>query len=91
MADLDATGRARVLAQLMRDLPAALRPWPAVTKTDLAAAVAATDDWIDDNAATYNSALPQPARGALSSAQKTFLFCYVALRRAGLLKTEEGD
>lgn len=89
MADLDATGRARVLAQMMRDLPAALRPWSGVTKTDLAAAVAATDDWIDDNAASFNSALPQPARGALSSSQKTFLFCYVALRRAGLLRAEE--
>lgn len=89
MADLDATNRARVLAQMMRELPVALRPWPAVTKTDLAAAVAATDDWIDDNASVYNSALPQPARGALSSTQKTFLFCYVALRRAGLLHAEE--
>jgi hypothetical protein len=89
MADLDATGRARVLAQMMRDLPVALRPWPAVTKADLAAAVTATDDWIDDNAAAYNSALPQPARGALTANQKTFLFCYVALRRAGLLHAEE--
>ena len=89
MADLDATGRARVLAQMMRDLPSALRPWPGVTKADLAAAVAATDDWIDDNATAYNSALPQPARGALSATQKTFLFCYVALRRAGLLHAEE--
>lgn len=89
MADLDATGRARVLAQAMRDLPMSLRPWPAVSKTDLAAAIAATDDWIDDNAAGFNSALPQPARGALSSAQKTFLFCYVAMRRAGLLRAEE--
>lgn len=89
MADLDATNRARVLAQCMRDLPVSLRPWPAITKADLAAVIAATDDWIDDNAATYNSTLPLPGRTALSSAQKTYLFCYVALRRAGLLKAEE--
>lgn len=89
MAALDSTGRARVLAQLMRALPAALRPWPAVTKPDLAAAVAATDDWIDTNQASYNLALPLTARSALNTPQKTFLFCYVALRRAGLLRAEE--
>lgn len=89
MAALDATNRARVLAQAMRTLPVALRPWPAVSKPDLAAALAATDDWIDANQAAFNAALPQPARGALSTAQKTFLFCYVAMRRAGLLRAEE--
>lgn len=73
----------------MRDLPAALRPWPAVTKADLAAAIAATDQWIDDNQAAFNTALPTTARTTLSTAQKTFLFCYVALRRAGLLHSEE--
>lgn len=86
---LDATGRLRTLAQMMRDLPGALRPWPAVTKADLAAAIAATDDWIDANQTSFNTALPQPARGALSTAQKTFIFCMVAMRRAGLLKAEE--
>jgi hypothetical protein len=89
MAVLDATARARVLAQAMRGLPAALQPWPAVTKADLAAAVAATDDWIESNQTSFNTAIPQPARGALSTAQKTFLFCYVAMRRAGLLRAEE--
>lgn len=89
MAVLDGVARARVLAQAMRSLPEALRPWPAVTKTDLAAAIAATDDWIEANQASFNTALPQPARGALTTAQKTFLFCYVAMRRAGLLRAEE--
>lgn len=89
MAALDATNRARVLAQAMRDLPLALRPWPAVTKVDLAAAIAATDTWIDDNTASFNTALPTAAKNNLSTAQKTYLFCYVALRRAGILKAEE--
>jgi hypothetical protein len=89
VAVLDAVARARVLAQAMRALPEALRPWPAVTKPDLAAAIAATDDWIENNQAAFNTALPQPARGALTTAQKTFLFCYVATRRAGLLRAEE--
>lgn len=86
---LDATARARVLAQAMRDLPTALQPWPALTKPEIAAAIAATDDWIDANQASFNSAIPQPARAALTSAQKTFLFCFVAMRRAGLLRAEE--
>lgn len=86
---LDVTARARVLAQAMRSLPAALQPWPALTKPEIAAAIAATDDWIDANQASFNAALPQPARSALSSAQKTFLFCFVAMRRAGLLRAEE--
>jgi hypothetical protein len=52
------------------------------------ALVDATDQWIDDNAAAYNLAIPQPARGALTQQQKTLLFCHVALRRAGLLRAE---
>jgi hypothetical protein len=59
-----------------------------LTKADLRAAVDATDQWIDDNAAAYNTALSQPARGALTADQKTLLFCFVALRRAGLLRAE---
>ena len=59
------------------------------TKADLAAAVDATDTWIDNNAAALNTALPQPFRGQASLTQKTLLFCYVAMRRAGRLKVEE--
>lgn len=86
---LDTAGRGRVLAQAMRALPAPLRPWPAITKADLAAAVAATDDWVDAQQSSFNQALPQPARSQLSLGQKTFLLCYVAMRRAGLLRAEE--
>lgn len=34
----------------------------AVVKADLRAAVNAADDWANTNAASYNSALPLPAR-----------------------------
>lgn len=83
---LDATNRLRVWAQAMRDWPG---PMPAITKPDLKAAVDATDQWIDDNQASFNTALPQPFRGAATLAQKTFLFCYVAMRRAGRLRAQE--
>jgi hypothetical protein len=86
MAALSAEDRRRVWAHIMRN-------WDSgsisVTKADLRAAVDATDQWIEDNQAAYNLALPQPFRGAATTAQKTLLFCYVAMRRKGLLRTEE--
>lgn len=83
---LDATGRARTLAQFMRDTTLSLA---GVTKPDIKAAVDATDDWIDANQASFNTALPQPFRGTASLSVKTLLFCYVAMRRAGRLRAEE--
>lgn len=82
---MDETNRARTWAQWMRDNTEAC----GFTKAELRAALDATDDWIDDNAASFNSALPQPFRGAATSAQKTLLFCYVAMRRQGILPVEE--
>lgn len=86
MAVLDATNRLRAAAQWMRDNTENVT---GVTKADLKAAVNATDQWIEDNSASYNSALPAAARTGLTATQKTFLFCYVALRRAGRLHAEE--
>jgi hypothetical protein len=83
---LDAVNRFRVLAQVMRNWPGSLG---GVTKTQLRDAVDATDDWIEANQTSFNAALPQPFRGSANLAQKTFLLCYVAMRRAGLLRTPE--
>ena len=85
MTVLDSTNRARTAAQWMR----ANADAAGFTKTDLRAAVDATDTWIDGNAAAFNAALPAAFRTAASQQQKTLLFCYVALRRAGLLHAEE--
>lgn len=59
------------------------------TKADLRAAINATDDWIDTNATAYNLALPVAFRTSASLAQKTLVFCWVAMRRAGILRVEE--
>lgn len=83
---LDETGRFRTFAQLMRNWPGTLA---GVTKTQLRDAVNATDDWIDANQTSFNNALPVPFRTSANLTQKTFLFCYVAMRRAGLLRAEE--
>jgi len=55
----------------------------AMTKAHLRDAVNAIDDFLETNAAAVNTAIPQPARGALSTTQKARLIAYVALRRWG--------
>lgn len=49
------------------------------------AAVDATDTWIDTNQASFNTALPEPFKTTADLSQKTLLFCYVAMKRAGIL------
>ena len=83
---MDATNRQRTFAQAMRNWPGT---FAGITKPDLKAAVDALDDWIEANSTSFNSALPQPFRANATPAQKTFLLCYVAQRRAGLLRAEE--
>lgn len=85
MANLSEPDRAEVTAKIQR-LPAWAAIPCSITKADLKAAVDATDAWIDSNAAAFNLALPLPARTNLSQGQKTLLFCYVALKRAGILQ-----
>ena len=53
----------------------------ALTKADLRAAVNALDDYMNDNAAAINSTIPQPARSALTTAQKARLLARVVLKR----------
>ena len=86
MAVLDATNRFRVWAHAMRNWTGSLT---GVTKADLRAAVDATDDWIETNQAAFNTALPVAFRTNAILAQKTLVFCYVAMRRAGVLRTQE--
>lgn len=80
MAVLPDGDRAQLHAEVMRE-------WSAehvsigITKTELRAAVDAIDGWVDANAASFNTAIPQPARGALTTRQKARLLVYVVLRR----------
>jgi hypothetical protein len=52
-----------------------------VTKAELRAALDATDQWVSDNAASFNAALPLPARTALTTAQKSMLLTWVLKTR----------
>jgi hypothetical protein len=68
--------RASVWAESMRQGEAL-----ALTKADLRAAVNAIDGWADANAGAFNTAIPQPARSALSAKQKALLLMMVIRRR----------
>lgn len=52
-------------------------------RADVQAAVAAADQWVSDNAASFNAALPAAFRTTATNAQKAALLAFVALRRAG--------
>lgn len=80
MAVLADSDRVAIWADIMR-LMSDERESCSITKTDLRAALNAVDDWVDANAAAFNSAIPQPARSALSARQKARLLAYVVRRR----------
>lgn len=86
MAVLDDTNRGLVRNHFMRVVGTLL---PSILKSDVRAAVDATDQWIEDNSAAFNTALPVTFRTNASLTQKTLLFCFVAMRRAGLLRVQE--
>lgn len=81
MAVLGEQDRAGLWAELMAELSAEREPVAGLTKTDLRAAVDAIDSFLSTNAAAINAAIPQPARGALSAAQKARLLVAVVRRR----------
>lgn len=83
MAQLSDADRARIWRGLMRHW-SSLWEWQHSPSIDLRDAVNVTDMWIDDNQASYNSALPTAARNALTAEQKTLLFCSVALARVSI-------
>lgn len=73
--------RAAVHQVFMGELSQVREPLGALTKAELRAAVNAIDQWINDNAAALNAAIPQPARAQLTAAQKARLFAALCLRR----------
>ena len=77
MAVLSTEDRERIWRGLMRYW-SNLRETMAESKSSLQVLVAETDAWIDDNQASYNSAL---STNNLTTVQKTLLFCTVALMR----------
>ena len=83
MAELSTEDRERIWRGIMRWWSNVREP-VGISKDELLAAVNATDIWIDSNQASYNTALPVAARDNLTQAQKTLLFCCVALTRVSI-------
>ena len=53
--------------------------------SDLEPAIQDTEDWIRANQVSYLAALPEPFKSKTNGPEKTLLFVYVAMKRAGLL------
>jgi hypothetical protein len=77
MAVLGESDRVACWAQWMRDNLVAA----GFTKTQLRAAVDAADTWANDNASSFNTALPTAFRNSATSAQKALLLMIVVARR----------
>ena len=81
MAVLSNADRQIVTNRLMLWLSETRGTIPNHLKADVRAAVDATDDWQDSNAASFNSALPTVTRTNATAAQKARLFDEVSKRR----------
>ena len=53
----------------------------ALTKAEIREAVNATDQWVEDNKASFNSALPEPFKTTATSKQKSELLTYIVKKR----------
>ena len=80
MAVLTNTDRQQLWAEFMR-FSSTIREELGLSKSELRAAVDATDQWIGDNQASFNNALPVASKAALSQKQKVRLFRAVAQKR----------
>jgi hypothetical protein len=86
MAVLPDTDRERIWRGLMRWWSNLQEPLAGITKAELRAAINAADSWMDDNTASFVSALPDPFRTNSTQSQKWLLFLAVALMRCDLDK-----
>lgn len=83
MAALSTTDRQRISRGLQRYWSRLFEEVD-ILDADVLAAVDATDDYIDSIQANYNNSLPTAAKNNLTTAQKTLLFCAVALARVSI-------
>lgn len=81
MAVLPTADRQRIWRGLMRYWSALREVLSGQLKTDIQAAVNAADVWADDNAASYNTALPVAFRTNATAGQKALLLAMVILAR----------
>ena len=56
-----------------------------LTFSDLEPAIQATEDWIQANQGNFLAVLPQQFKSKTNGVEKTLLFVYVVMKRAGLI------
>lgn len=81
MAVLSDPERAALTALFQHDFSSRREAIAGVLKADIRAAINAADQWAEDNKVSYNSALPLPARTALTASQKAAILMYIIKRR----------
>lgn len=80
MALLSAPKQFEVLSDFGKDISARRQAF-SLARPALVAAIAAIDQWMEDNTVAFNQALPVAARTGLTAAQKAQLFMAVATKR----------
>lgn len=86
MALLGAVARARVAMAIMREETSEAFNFD---KPALSGAIAAFDQWIEDNQAAAVATLPAEFRNNSTATQKALVFAYVLWRRIGRLRVVE--
>lgn len=81
MAVLSNAAREEIFTALAKEL-SRTRTSISLVKDELRAAINAADAWADANATSFNAAIPQPARGALTASGKARLLRAVIKRRS---------
>ncbi len=82
MAVMDATQRTLAWLRVVRWLGAdGIDISDSNIQSDALAAVNAVDDWVDQNQAAYNAALPEPFRTWATPRQKASLLAWVVQER----------
>ena len=78
------TAEKNIILRLILRYYSRLREDMAITVDVWKTAITNTDQWIEDNQTSYNQALPVAAQNGLVPAQKTLLFCAVAVARVSI-------
>jgi len=81
VAVLSNAAREEIFTALAKEL-SRTRTSISLVKDELRAAINAADAWADTNAISFNAAIPQPARGALTASDKARLLRAVIKRRS---------
>lgn len=81
MAVLSEADRAACWSDFMAEQSANHSTLGDMTKAELRALVDAVDNWVNDNAASFNAALPEPAKTELTARQKARMLLHVVDKR----------